>query len=521
MHRTTIFILGLLFFQLAYAGKLSYKNVQVKGDETSIARVGMFSPDDAPSKTPPGNGDSYINIDVDLTRQYDTNDSSVGVFVFHSDATNHIGVKVDDKIFLCCSESLFEKHDCGNASVGEVIWSPHPLLLVVENTTFTEGNTISVKQKYNIKESGMYYVYFVNCKASGLGRVTVDGTVTFMNPYGYLNGEMYYFMPFYLSLAIFYFLFMIVWLVLSFKHRKQLLTLQNCIAGVIFLGFIEGLTLYFDDLGYNISGENFVGAMIMGVIISTVKRTISRVLVLVVSLGYGVVKPTLGSTSYKIVMLGVLYFIFSGTLNIVELVQRTTVVSLTALFLLVFPVALLDTWFYWWIVMSLLRTISQLQLRKQIIKLNMYKRFLMTLIITGIVSSLMIVAEAIVTVSTDSDDTWQSNWIWTAFWLLFYLAILLAIAILWRPVSNNTRYAYSELGNDADIENNDGEITLQSFNLVTQRRAPTEEQNNNVLYQPKNVKLDEHKEARVVEIPVSFSIDDNDDDSSMERSKMD
>lgn len=165
------------------------------------------------------------------------------------------------------------------------------------------------------------------------------------------------------------------------------------------------------------------------------------------------------------------------------------------------------------IVMSLLRTIGQLQLRKQIIKLNMYKRFLMTLIITGIVSSLMIVAEAyapsriispcsIVTVSTDPDNTWQSNWIWNAFWLLFYLAILLAIAILWRPVSNNTRYAYSELGNESDIENNDGEITLQSFNLITQRRTPSEDQNNNVLYQPQSVKLDEHKEARVVEMYV-------------------
>ena len=33
-----------------------------------------------------------------------------------------------------------------------------------------------------------------------------------------------------------------------------------------------------------------VGAMIMGVIFSTVKRTLSRWLVLVVSMGYGVVK---------------------------------------------------------------------------------------------------------------------------------------------------------------------------------------------------------------------------------------
>jgi hypothetical protein len=65
---------------------------------------------------------------------------------------------------------------------------------------------------------------------------------------------------------------------------------QHAICGVIILGLVENLTLFFDHVGYNSSGENFVAAMIVGVIVSTFKRTISRILVLVVSLGYGVVK---------------------------------------------------------------------------------------------------------------------------------------------------------------------------------------------------------------------------------------
>ena len=39
---------------------------------------------------------------------------------------------------------------------------------------------------------------------------------------------------------------------------------------------------------------------IIGILADTIKRTISRVLLLAVSMGYGVVKPTLGSDGYKV-----------------------------------------------------------------------------------------------------------------------------------------------------------------------------------------------------------------------------
>ena len=39
---------------------------------------------------------------------------------------------------------------------------------------------------------------------------------------------------------------------------------------------------------------------IMGILIDTVKRTLSRLLVLVVSMGYGVAKPTLGEDEVKV-----------------------------------------------------------------------------------------------------------------------------------------------------------------------------------------------------------------------------
>jgi hypothetical protein len=154
----------------------------------------------------------------------------------------------------------------------------------------------------------------------------------------------------------------------------------------------------------------------------------------------------------KVVLLGALYLFFSGTLNILELVQRTKAFDATAVVLLVFPVAMLDTAFYWWIFLSLLKTIQQLIVRRQPIKLSMYRYFLGTLGFSGLVSSVIIVVQVIINVSYDQDQLWRSIWVWNAFWHTLYFIILIAIVILWRPTENNSRYAYSEMPQEEDVQ---------------------------------------------------------------------
>jgi len=505
-----MFRIGLLIFVLllwkAEGGIYSYNDKQLEMDDYFMARVGMFSPSSSPSNTSPGNGKSFVEVDVSFNRE--TNSSSTGniqFLLFRSQYKHLLGIVVDKKQHICCTEDLLILKKCSKVGtvilnetyVGKDYWQTEIMFDAHE-----ESKTFQTKQ--DIITSGIYYLYFINCRASDTGDVKLNGKVVFMNPFGYLPGELYYYLPFYLSLSLVYLLIGIIWFILSAKYWKQLLKLQNWIAAVIALGMLEMATLYFDNLGYNNSGENYVAAMIVGVIVSTFKRTVSRVLVLVVSMGFGVVKSTLGANRYKILLLAVLYFIFSGVLNIVDLVQRTTVVSLAVLLLLVFPSAILDTTFYWWIFYSLLRTISQLGVRKQTIKLRMYKRFFATLIISGLLSSLVIIVQMFVTVTSDPDNIWQTNWLWTAFWQILYLIILVAIVFLWRPTSNNTRYAYSEM-NDMDTE----EITLQPLSPI-----------GDMLQRSSSVKLEEQAPSKVVEIPVSFSIDDDDRDEELERSKL-
>jgi len=291
--------------------------------------------------------------------------------------------------------------------------------------------------------------------------------------------------------------------------------------------------------------------------------------VLIVALGYGVVKPTLGTTWYKVFFLSVGYCIFSGALSITELVSRSAVLSASSVFLLVFPVAILDTFFYWWIFLSLLRTIQQLSLRRQVIKLAMYKRFFLTLIASGLVTALVILIQLFVSVSVSSDETWSWWWIWNGFWHLLYFLILAVIALLWRPTTNNTRYACAEMsdypgsgsgGTGVDEE----EIRLQPLSVlipdsVTQRKKTgsssalnaldspgagdddddnvvafnaasyydtneTTAANNNNGISPASPRRQQHgtnaaaaaspTQRNILEVPISFSIDDDDDDSN-------
>ena len=49
-----------------------------------------------------------------------------------------------------------------------------------------------------------------------------------------------------------------------------------------------------------------------------VKKTVSRLLILVVSMGYGVVRPTLGGLTSKVVLLGSTYFLAVEVLDIFD-----------------------------------------------------------------------------------------------------------------------------------------------------------------------------------------------------------
>lgn len=65
--------------------------------------------------------------------------------------------------------------------------------------------------------------------------------------------------------------------------------------------------------------------------------------------------------------------------------------------------------------------------------------------------------------TSEEDEMWSSWWMFQAFWHFLYFAILVAIAYLWRPTTNNTRYAY--------VESEDIELDIELSENLTNRKG--------------------------------------------------
>lgn len=145
------------------------------------------------------------------------------------------------------------------------------------------------------------------------------------------------------------------------------LLLQNCITAVIALCMLEMATWYFDFVNFNTFGVRPYGTTVWAVTLGAVRKTISRMLILVVSMGYGVVRPTLGGITSKVLMLGAAYFVATCSLDVMQNVGTIDDLTSSARIFLVLPVAVLDAIFILWIFTSLSKTLAQLQVRRTII----------------------------------------------------------------------------------------------------------------------------------------------------------
>ena len=475
-------------------------------------RVGMWTKEDAPARGSPGRGTTSVAIDLHIRRTYTVRTGLIQVLVFHSAHLPAIGVPGASSgapTTFCCTPELHERGVAGCEQIGRVIVSPaagragsvwqHDLPFDVNQSS------AGLKTRVSVVRSGVHYLLLASCDLQ-TGSVLVSGHTTWLNPYGYLPGELYPFLPFFGALSLAYVALGVVWLVLCLRHCAQLLPLQSCISAVLFLGMVETATWYFDYVSFNAGGTRGVAPVVLGVLLSTVKKTVSRLLVLVVCLGYGVVRPTLGSVAHRVMALGVVYFCFSAALDVASNVSQLSQLSVTARcghrpprawprmashahtcarslpiracmracacvcrLLLIVPMALLDAFFYWWLFSGLARTLQQLSSRRQTAKLLLYRRFSHVLLVAVAVSALWVCWQMAIILSGTLDARWDKLWVFDAFWHVLYLAVLLAICYLWSPSKNNLQYAYMDELQQQEAEDEDEEAEPME---ATQYKGP-------------------------------------------------
>ncbi|EFB13782.1 hypothetical protein PANDA_001037, partial [Ailuropoda melanoleuca] len=274
-------------------------------------------------------------------------------------------------------------------------------------------------------------------------------TVEVKGPYEYLTLEEYPLMIFFMVMCIVYVLFGVLWLAWSACYWRDLLRIQFWIGAVIFLGMLEKAVFYAEFQNIRYKGESVQGALILAELLSAVKRSLARTLVIIVSLGYGIVKPRLGVTLHKVVVAGALYLLFSG----MEGVLRVTGAQTDLASLAFIPLAFLDTALCWWISFSLAclmavhflpldltQTMKLLKLRRNIVKLSLYRHFTNTLILAVAASIVFIIWTTMKFRIVTCQSDWRELWVDDAIWRLLFSMILFVIMVLWRPSANNQRF---------------------------------------------------------------------------------
>lgn len=326
-------------------------------------------------------------------------------------------------------------------------------MFIVQNTTDLYSPIISDKVDlrkpgffhYPVEKSGYYCVSTYTVSDS----TKYKAAVKFQNAYGHLPASQVPKLYFFAGASVAYFVVLGIWLFMYVQYRSDILPVQNYITAICGFLAVEMIVIWGYYHFLNVHGDS-TGSKVYLVILSvfnSFRNAFTFFLLLIVCLGYGVVKPTLGDLMWKCRALAGAHFLFAILYTISSYIVPPDSTSLWVL-IVILPLSCTMTAFYIWILSSLTHTIKFLEDRKQHVKALMYKnlwRLLLgsVLVIFGFffLNSLIFANESPLEYITRH---WQSRWFMLDGWLnVVYFVDFCIIAYIWRPTGNNRRFAMS------------------------------------------------------------------------------
>jgi len=317
--------------------------------------------------------------------------------------------------------------------------------------------------------TGKYVLAISNCNEYARD-LDVTGKYIWMSEHGYLPGDFFGEMYFFISLTVLYAI-LFVWYGVTMKiHENSRIPIQNYILSTIGIGFAEVFFRAGDYWVWNEDGKRFWFALYTGIFMGVFKSSVSRCLIVMVCLGWGVVRDELNNYLRKIYFLGGLYFFISGASEIIKIFsvlenevlgQNVEEKLFDFVTILTFSVAAIDVYFYLWILESLTGTMQYLEEMNQTRKLNRYLKLRMVFLI----SIVFAVAWAVFGIVNNFlnarmlKETYE--WGVQAAWGVNYFVILTCVSILWKPDPNAKEFAYvmelpSMADNDLEFDTNAG-----------------------------------------------------------------
>jgi hypothetical protein len=329
--------------------------------------------------------------------------------------------------------------------------------------------------RVNLTTMSIWYMLIVNCndetdKTSTTVRVT--GTSVWVNPFGYLPGQLYGQLPVYWTLTILYLIFFIAWVISCLCNRHSLHPVQYAMILVLAVSFLENMIWGSAFVRYNLTGTNDNLWNGFGTFFLATKLVVSRTMVLLVCMGYTITHAEIPrAQQYAVLGLSLCYFIVVAANHFVTVLQdHGEQISYSSKMLLVFLDSIVSGTMFIWMFASLHFTRSELLAKQEFIKARMYRALAISIGIIFGLSFIIFIFEFLVQMLSAEDKVWIGEFFFTLYWEFAFFFVLIAVGIIWRPHRDNFRYAH--------IEDNLHPINEQEMDVV----------------KPNPLKLDEHKE---------------------------
>ncbi|WFD05046.1 hypothetical protein MVES1_000371 [Malassezia vespertilionis] len=388
-----------------------------------------------------------------------------------------------------CSQTAVKHGLCSEKDLGLfIVDDTYGPVTSIKQAKFDFGSGINKTEamSYNVTETGYYCIgatslsLLADPRQTDLSEGQFEGHAAFHNVFaGNLPAGEHPKLGFYGLLTLLYIALGAVWLALCIRHRDQIVTVQHFITGTIVFLIVEmacqwGFYKYFnthaiDYLRFRAAdGSASVTStarflLVLVNLLDAMRNSLSLFLLLIVSMGYGVVRPTIGSVVTKVYILTALHFVF-GMIYSVGVIFILLDINATWVFFFVIPLSMTLTTFMVWTLYSLKSTILYLDSRHQKFKGAMFQR--LYFILLGAVAAVMgfFCLTTFLIVMGSSDD--PSTEMWKYRWIILdgslcsvYFVVFALIAYVWRPTGHNMRLAMSdELATDEEAAGNTYEV---------------------------------------------------------------
>ncbi|XP_065193485.1 transmembrane protein 87B-like [Sycon ciliatum] len=303
----------------------------------------------------------------------------------------------------------------------------------------------------------------------GVLNVTVAVQVEMKNRWGYLSALDYPNLVFYGIMTALYSLYAFGWLLALMCHYKDLLRVQFWIGAVIALGTVEKVLFFSEYYRGNAEGREGMSLLVAAEMVSAGKRTLARLLVIIISLGVGIVRPSLGSKLVLVVGIGIVYFMAASVEGILRAMASSEDVATTTGQVISLVIVLLDVGIIAFIYRSIKDTMQTLRLLHNTVKLSLHRYFSNAIIFAAVASVAFSTWALLQFSSSACIKDWQHIWLLDGFWHILFSFLLLFMMVLWRPSEDNSRYAYSSSVDLASNEDEPEQMSSDGFESMKMR----------------------------------------------------